>query len=336
MATFHQRNSGWWQAKIRRIGYPSQSKSFEYKKDAEAWARDIESKIDKGSLITTSVSEKTNMSQLIARFKADFATKNYRKRDDGKEAWKFQCEHLNKFFGKYSLAAVTPQAVAKYRDERNSLVSDSTVRKELYMLSKIFSVTEKEFEVALPNGNPVAKVRKPKEGRGRNRRITDDEFVQLMIECTASRNKWLAFAVQLGVETTLRQADLLNLEWVKISFDQKLAFLNEPGKTDEKDPRKIPLSGSAIQLLRNMPKHESGKVIPLQRMTLYHAFVAAVKRAGIEDYDWHDLRHEGLSRLGNRGDISVHELAAMSGHQTLQLLKKYVHVREKELAEKLS
>ena len=77
-------------------------------------------------------------------------------------------------------------------------------------------------------------------------------------------------------------------------------------------------------------------VIPQERMTLYHVFEAACKRAGIDNFTWHDLRHEALSRLAERGDMTVLELAAVSGHKTLQMLKRYTHLQAEKLAEKLA
>ena len=70
-------------------------------------------------------------------------------------------------------------------------------------------------------------------------------------------------------------------------------------------------------------------------MTLHHAFNAACIRAELENYTWHDLRHEALSRLAERGDFSVLELAAVSGHKTLQMLKRYTHFQAERLAVKL-
>lgn len=84
-----------------------------------------------------------------------------------------------------------------------------------------------------------------------------------------------------------------------------------------------------------MPKASEGKVFPVERMTLYHAFGYALDRAKITNFTWHDLRHEALSRLAERGDFSVLELAAVSGHKTLQMLKRYTHLQAEKLAKKL-
>ena len=76
-------------------------------------------------------------------------------------------------------------------------------------------------------------------------------------------------------------------------------------------------------------------MIPLGRMTLYKAFERACERASIENYRWHDLRHEALSRLPERGDFTVLEMAVVSGHKTLQMLKRYTHLQAEKLAAKL-
>ncbi|MFZ2391261.1 MAG: site-specific integrase, partial [Rhodoferax sp.] len=90
MASFDRRESGWWQAKVRRLGYPTQSKTFERKIDAEIWARKIEADIDRGIFQSSSDAEKTTLTDLIDRFKTEYAPFHYRKREDQKEAWRFQ------------------------------------------------------------------------------------------------------------------------------------------------------------------------------------------------------------------------------------------------------
>jgi len=69
---------------------------------------------------------------------------------------------------------------------------------------------------------------------------------------------------------------------------------------------------------------------------LYKAFERACHRAQINDLTFHDLRHEALSRLAERGDFSVLELAAVSGHKSLQVLKRYTHLQAEKLARKLA
>lgn len=343
MATFEQRKSGWWQAKIRRKGWPVQSKSFRTKVEAETWARGVESEIDRGVFQSSSDAERTTFGDLAKRFREEFAPHHYRRRDDEKEAWRFQLARLEEFFGQYSLAALDQKLAASYRDRRlkppttggRKPVSESTVRKELYMLSKVLGFAETECGIALPRGNPVEKIRKPSEGKARDRRLSDEEWACLERECKRSRNPWLAHALAFAVETAMRQGELLNLEWKHIDKRRRLALLLDAEKIKTEEPRAVPLTSRALAVLEALPRSTCGKIFPVERLTLYHAFIGACKRAGIANYTWHDLRHECLSRLAERGDLSVLELAAISGHKTLQMLKRYTHLQAETLARKL-
>lgn len=335
MATFEQRDSGWWQAKIRRKGHPVQSKTFETRKEADAWARAIESEMDRGAFVSRSVAERTTFDQIANRFTEEFAPHHYRAREDKKEAWRTQVKHLTGELGDYSIAAITPQVVAKYRDDRLKSVSGTTVKKEIDMLSKVLTVAVHEFGMVLPFGNPVANVRKPSAAPARTRRLEGDEAARLLEQCAASRNTWLLPAVRLAIETAMRQGELLSVKWRDIDFKRKLALLLDPLKIKNGETRSVPLSSAAIAVLEGLPRSTSGLVLPVQRLTLFHAFKAACARAEIENLTFHDLRHEALSRLAERGDLSTLELSAISGHKTLQMLKRYTHLQAENLARKL-
>lgn len=340
MATLKQRANGSWQAVIRRKGYPNQSGTFARKIDAEVWARRIEAEMDKRIFVSAALSERMTFAELADSFEKNFAPHHYRG-----DVWKHKLAHLRDSLGSYSLAAITPPVVARYRDDRlrdpdprykdkatAPRVSGSTVKTEIDLLSKVLDWGQKECHITLPGGNPVAGVRKPKGGKGRERRITAEEWVALECECRASLNSWLWPAVQLAVETATRQGELLALDWKYIDLQNRLAFLPE---TKNGESRAVPLSPKAIEVLKAMPD-QVGSVFPGERMTLYNAFKAACRRGGIQDFTWHDLRHEALSRLAERGDLSVLELAAVSGHKTLQMLKRYTHLQAKSIADKLA
>lgn len=147
------------------------------------------------------------------------------------------------------------------------------------------------------------------------------------------RNSLLAR--KLAVETAMRQGELLSLPWPRVDMKRRLALLVDPEKIKNEEPRAVPLSSAAIKVLKGLPRSVSGLVLPVERLTLYHAFRYACDRAKIESFTFHDLRHEALSRLAERGDFSVLEMAAVSGHKTLQMLKRYTHLQAEKLATKL-
>lgn len=346
MATFELRESGWWQAKVRRKGFPAQSKTFPTKSAAKDWANKIEAKIAEGVFVSASDAERTTLGDLIDRFITDYAEKpeNYKQRVDKKEAWRFQLQHLKNALGQYSLAVIDQKLIKKYRNDRgNTLwrgekIKDSTIRKEIFMLSKLFSYAEKEENITLPRGNPVEKISKPSEGKARDRRLTKDEMKKLLAECKASRNIYLLPAVELAIELAMRQGEILALEWKDVDLGRSIATIRESkNDNDEVQGRIVPLTPRANNIFKTLLRkiENKTKVIPVQRMTLYHVFHAAVVRAGIKDFTFHDLRHESLSRLSERGDFSMLEMAAVSGHRTLQMLKRYNHQDAERLAKKL-
>jgi integrase len=332
MATIRKKGDLQWHVQVRKKGFPSVTKTFNTRADAEAWATVTESEMVRGMFQDRTEAEHTTIGDIIDRFIIEFAPHHYRKRADQKEAWRYQCVHLKEMLGEYSLASLDQKLVAGYRDERLKDVSESTVRKELYMLSRVLRFAEIELGIALPRGNPVLKIRKPADGRSRDRRLAKEEWDKFEAECKSSRNIYLWPAVELAVETSMRQGELLGLRWEHIDVKRRLAFLEQ---TKNGESRGVPFSSRAMAVLEGLPRSIKGHVLPVQRMTLYHVFHAAVVRAGIKDFTFHDLRHEALSRLAERGDFTVLELAAVSGHKTLQMLKRYTHLQAERLAKKL-
>lgn len=340
MASYQQRDSGYWQAKVRRKGHPVESKTFRTKTEAEAWARQIEAAIERGSFISATAAERTTFDDLADDFENNFAPHHYRG-----EAWKYKLNALRQRLGKLALTAITPKVITGYRDDRLTdpdprfkdkdaapKISGSTVKTEIDLLSKVLDVAQKEFGIALPAGNPVAGVRKPVGRKGRDRRLSESEWETLLTECKASGNTWLLPAVRLATATAMRQGELLSLRWPDVDMKHKIALLR---KTKNGEERAVPLSKVSITILKELTKSKDGLVIPQPRRTIYGAFKRAAARAGINDFTFHDLRHEALSRLAERGDFSVLELAAVSGHKTLQMLKRYTHLQAEKLALKL-
>jgi integrase len=99
----------------------------------------------------------------------------------------------------------------------------------------------------------------------------------------------------------------------------------------------VPLSIKAASELRRLAKaaEREGRVFPgLTTEAIKRAFMRACIRAGIEDFHFHDLRHEATSRLFEKG-LNPIEVASITGHKTLQMLRRYTHLRAEDLVKKL-
>ncbi|WP_226838812.1 site-specific integrase [Acidithiobacillus caldus] len=252
--------------------------------------------------------------------------------------------------GDYSLAAITPAILAGYRDERlASGAKTQTVRHDLGWIQRVYKTAVQEWGVALPAGIPTAFLRKPPPAKARDRRLQGDEETRLLTECANAKNPWLLPVVRFAIETAMRAGEMLEtkgtadpetgerpirtvgLLWAHVDLEKRTATLPI---TKNGTARVVPLSSVAVEILRGLPRSMDGRVFGTTYEAIHLSFTRVCKRAGIEDLRFHDLRHEATTRFFEKG-LNPMEVAAITGHKTLQMLKRYTHLRAEELAKRL-
>lgn len=327
MATVRKRGDLQWEAQVRKKGYPAQSRTFITRADAERWAKETEIAIERGLFFDRTKAEKTTISELIERYKAEVMPSL------GGKHIKPALNALQPVFGAFALASITSEMISKYRDNRLKNVAESTVKKELNLLSKIIDLASKEWGIPVA-ANPCATVKRPTEPKGRDRRLEDNEEEVLLCECRQSSQELEAIAV-IAIETAARLGELLKLEWRHINLNKRIAQLLD---TKNGEDRAIPLSSRAISTLeglKHLPRHISGRVF--YRWAASDSFnkiwTRTCTRAGLEDLRFHDLRHEACSRLADK--FHMHELMKITGHKSSAMLARYYHPRAEDLAKKL-
>lgn len=310
---------------IRKRGYPTQTATFSKLAAAEAWAKDIESEMQRGVFVPRSEAEKTLVSQALDRYELEVLPSKR-----GEKADKSRLKTLRDAFGVFRMANLTSTQIAQFRDQRLKIVSPQSVIHEINLLNRVLKTATMDWGIALPSGLPTAQVRKPAKPRGRNRRVTPEEIEKIL---ATSGSKELQAIVTLAVETAMRRSELAALEWENIDLKKRIAHLPKT-KTDV--PRDVPLSKAAVKALKELPVKMQGRVFSLQAESMSQAFERAcmAHRANIADLHFHDLRHEATSRLFEKG-LNVMEVAAITGHKTLEMLKRYTHLRAEDLAKKL-
>jgi integrase len=326
MASFRQHGNGW-QARIRRQGYPDITKSFQALLDAEKWARSVESEIDKGQFVNFSEAQRTSLGDLIARYLVEVTPTMKGASEDTIRLKAI----MRKTIARWSMANLSAARIAAYRDERLKEVGAGTVIRELAYLSAIINHARREWGINVPN--PVQMVRKPQSPQARSRVLTDEEVAKLLraLEPSGRRSAWTKPAVQLALATAMRRGELLSLRWEQIDLQDRTAFLSN---TKNGDSRTVPLSSVALQVLAELPRHISGMLIPVKYFTLEAAFKRGVRRAGLDGVRFHDLRRTAITRMAEKLP-NVIELAAVSGHKSLTVLKQYYRPDATELARKL-
>ncbi|MET0073992.1 MAG: site-specific integrase [Candidatus Thiodiazotropha lotti] len=234
--------------------------------------------------------------------------------------------------------------MARYRDDQLALgKSNNTVRLELSLLSHLFTVAIQEWRMGLVY-NPVAAVRKPAAGPGRNRRLLPDEERALLTACDAASNPMLGWMVRLAICTGMRAGEIQSLRRKQVDLARRVLRLN---KTKNGNVRTVPLVLQAVDVLREALAHpvrpmdtdlvfwgEPGRDGCRRPYEYSPAWRRALKRACIADLRFHDLRHEAVSRLVEAG-LGDQEVAAISGHKSMQMLKRYTHLRAEDLVERL-
>lgn len=316
-----------WQARVTRQGFPPETKSFRTKQEAEAWARAIETEIDKGTHQNRSTAERTTLADVLARY-AEEVTPD--KKGAKEEAIRLAAMGRTRL-GKYALANITPAVVASYRDERLKKVTPGTVLRDLAMLSSVLNHARREWGFAIDNA--VQAIRKPRQPQGRERVLSADEE-RALLEAAAPagrRNPWMQPIIVLALETAMRRGEILALRWEHVSLDKRTALLPD---TKNGSRRVVPLSSRAVETLRALPRSIGGEVFPVSAAALNKRFERACERAGITDLRFHDLRHTGTTRLAQKLP-NLAELSAVTGHKSLQMLKRYFHPDAEDLARKL-
>lgn len=321
MASIAKRN-GRYHVRVRKNGFPIQCRSFTSKRDALRWAADTERAAENGQLLLDDCS----MSDLLDRYQREISSKKR-----GADVERYRIETLRKSsLAALRLSQLKSVHIARYRDDRLKQVSTASAKRELVILSHAISVAIKDWGYNLPN-NPCQQIRKPIEGRGRDRRLVDDECDRLLTACRASENPYLAPLVELAIESGMRRGELLSIKWENVHLDQ--SFIHLP-MTKNGDSRDVPLSGRAKDVIRDLPRRIDGVVFPIHFEALKGLWKRAIRRAEIDDLHFHDLRHEATSRFFEKG-LNVMEVAAITGHKDLRMLQRYTHLSASQLAAKI-
>ncbi|KIM00530.1 Shufflon-specific DNA recombinase [Paramagnetospirillum magnetotacticum MS-1] len=138
----------------------------------------------------------------------------------------------------------------------------------------------------------------------------------------------------LAIETGMRRGEQLSMRWADIDLDRRVVHLS---MTKNGSPRDVPLSTLAVETLRGLyaasDRHPE-VVFNVSPNAVRLAWNRLRIRAGIPDINFHDLRHEGVSRLFEKG-FDMMEVATISGHKTLSMLRRYTHLRAEDLAQRL-
>ncbi len=340
MATLVKTAQGKWKSVIRRRGWPTVAKTFRTKRDAQDWGRATEDEMVRGVFVNRASSHRLSVKVALARYCAEVTPT---KRNTTQYREKGRIKMLSERLGEYSLVSLTPEIVSVYRDARLAEgKSANTVRLELAVLSNLFTIAMREWRLGLHH-NPVTLVRKPSAPH-RERRLAKTEAVILLAECDKHSNRMLGWLVRIALHTGMRLGEIVSLRMDQIDLERRVLRLSQ---TKNGTSRTVPLTRAAAEVFAAAMANplrpnetdlvffgepgRTGKRSPYRFEKVWNGLK---KRIKLTDLHFHDLRHEAVSRFVEMG-LSDQEVAAISGHKSMQMLKRYTHLRAEDLVERL-
>ena len=351
---------------IRIQGFPPQTQTFDTKTVAKQWAAMVETELRAGRYMPRAEAQRHTVREMLEKYREEILIplkpREIRSQGPQLDWWISQ-------LGAYSLADLTPSAIAKVRDElsqapfpdkgRKSPVEDegpsqnkvtrtrkpATVVRYMALLSHAFNVAVKEWQW-LPE-SPMPKVKKPKISNQRLRYLSADEQDRLLAAAAMSENRFLHTILITALSTGMRYSEIMNLRWRDVIVDEQEEFgLVLLTSTKNGEPRGVPLvkrAYSAIKALRSEhAKQHRGHVqkdallFPSEvdveaPVEIRKAWETVLKRANVEDFRFHDLRHTAASYLAMEG-ATAPEIAEILGHKSLQMVKRYSHFNKAHIA----
>ncbi|MBD5391642.1 site-specific integrase [bacterium] len=327
-----------YRALVRIKGHPVQSRTFTQRTKAVEWAKRTEIDIRDGKYLPSLEANRRTVSELIDRYIAEELPKKQNKNHDVSR----HLEIWRSLIGAYALIAIKTDIltwainkIAAMPTPHGGTKSPATMNRYIASLSVVFSYGYKNLDWL--SHNPIEKVRKYKEPRGRVRYLSDDERERLLSACKESHNPMLYPAVLLGIISGARKEELLSLQWpdVDLYVDENTgrAILQD---TKNNERRTIPIVEPVLSLLRDMERVRgtakyvfSAKRLDTRKghANINHAWYEALSKAGISNFRFHDLRHTAASYLAMQG-ASLAEIADILGHKTLQMTKRYSHLSD--------
>lgn len=326
MATLRKRGPLQWEARIRKRGYPTTCKTFDTKAEAEAWAKDVETNMNKHLFVSAREAEQYTLGECLDRYIEEYVPRLKNPEREADRARFIQKRPL----ALRIMATIRAKDIADFRREREAEgVSGNTIRLDFAVLSKLFNYARSDWGMESLQ-NPVSLAAKPKPGKGRDRRLEEGEEERLLEAASARFRPVILFAL----ETAMRRGEIAGLEWKYVNLGGRHVVLPE---TKNSEPRTVPLGPTALSILREQPRSiDQRSVFGFTEPQITKAMRFACRKAKLEDLRFHDLRHEAASRFFERTDLDVMEIKAITGHKTLQMLARYTHLRTARLADRLA
>jgi len=319
----YKRDSVWWMSFTHQGKRYRRSTETADKKLAQRIFDKIRADVAEGTWFDRLPGEdylfKDLMNKYMAEYSAVYKAKTSHKRDISLMA------HLVKSFGNQYVTDITPVIISEYKVRRRKEgASPRTINYELTLMSHAFNIAIKEWEWV--DDNPVKRIKKERVNNTIERWLSLEEEERLLNVSP----KWLQNIIIFAIHTGLRQSELLDLKCLQIDLNRGTLTIYEQ---KNRDVDTLPLSQTAMGILIEQRKTSScsdGYVFPNTiggrkgNRDLLKAFYTAMKRANIENFRFHDLRHTFATRLVQKG-VGIFEVQKLGRWKNTSMVMRYAH-----------
>lgn len=334
-----------WKAIIRRKREPIITKTFIKKTQAQDWLNKTEAQLVSG----TYREDKQNFGGLIDKY-----IKEINPIKPIGRSKMYNLLSIQRDLGDYQLKELNAEVFQKYALNRGAC--PSTIKSDFSYIGVVLHTAESlwgckpkfdEYKRALDSLNRLGVIASSNE---RERRVTDAEIETLL--ASANTTLPLEDIVRFAVATSMRASEITNLRWSELSEDCKSVVIRERKHPKKKKDEIVPLMPAATEIITRQPRTADTTLIPVgtkrvrERVpacdlifpynikSITTAFQRAVKKCGLQDLRFHDLRHEGISRLFELGLDSM-VVATFSGHRDINMLRRYTHINANKVLKML-
>lgn len=348
-----------YKARIRIDGRPLLSKTFKNRSDAVKWAKAREVEIQRDDAGLTNEAQRHKLSEAIDRYRREVLPGL---RPESARKYKQHLELWEQKLGRLRLSELAAERIAKVRDEiaaepiqprskeqaagKPKFRSAATINRHLASLAAVLTSCVKNWHWLTVS--PMRQVAKATEGDPVTHFLSEEELHRLLNACRESESPDLYLAVLLSTTTGARQGEILGLRWRDVDLDNRVLHLRvgeeEEIKTKNKAKNKTKGGARSVAIVEQvMPMLKARKesqqeadgsalvfpsrVSKRQPVQLRTPWETALKRAGIENFRWHDMRHSWAS-FAAKGGATLLEIGAVLGHRSTATTKRYAHLTE--------
>ncbi len=319
----YKRGSVWWMSFSHNGRQYRRSTEAEDKKLATRIFDKIKGELAEGKWFDTAPVQKCTFSELIDKYMEEYSAVN--KAASSHKRDKSIVIQLKGYFGRCYLEEITPALISSYKvKRRKDGVSPRTINYELIVMSHAFNMAMREWGLA--SDNPVAKVRKDRVSNTIERWLTFEEEERLLKESPG----WLQDIITFAIYTGLRQSEILDLKWSQIDMERRTVTISEQ---KNRCIDTLPLNETALKILINryqLNVSPEQYVFPNTQgerkgaRLLLKAFYAAMKKAEISNFRFHDLRHTFATRLIRNG-ADLYTVQKLGRWKTVSMVQRYAH-----------